>query len=87
MDFALLNSMDKSYARLQTGQKRLKPCLMLACGLIEVELHRDHSSMDLSASSSLAKGYAWFLRSPCKIQIVSNASISGGLARIFSLTS
>lgn len=87
VDFCLLNSMEKSYARPQTGQQRLKPCLMLVCGLIEAELHRDHSSMDLSASSSLAKHYAWFLRSPCKIQIVSNASVSGGLARIFSLTS
>lgn len=81
--FALRNSIDRSYSRLQTSHQRLSPCLMLACGLIEVKLHTAHSSPGLSASNSLAKGYAWFLRFPAKIQIAYHASASGWLARIF----
>lgn len=56
--------------------------LMLAYWLKEVRLCTDHSSLDLSASNSLAKRYAWLLRFPDQIQIISHASASGGLASI-----
>lgn len=64
-------SLDRSYSRLQTDQQRLRPCLMLACELIKVELHRNHSSPDLSACNPFAKGYAWLIRFPCEIQYLS----------------
>lgn len=77
VDLPVLHPMDRSYPRLQINRQKLRTCLTLACGRIEIGLHRDYSLLDLSASSPFAMDCVWLLRFPCKTQIVSHTSVSG----------
>lgn len=44
---------------------------MLALDSLQWKLHRDHSSLGLSAGSPFMKGSAWRLRFPCSVQTLS----------------